>query len=559
MTEGLAMDGDGSSRFRARARGRLRRGAARASGALCLVATSVVSVIGLTASVASATGTSYQVITTLTDGNSFNGNNLPFGISTSGATSWLTNELDNSVTEINDATGTFANGTLGNSTFPVGSGPTGISFEGTHVWVANQGDHDVTELDADGSFADGTLAASSVPVFSNSPYDNVASDGTHVWVASSDSLGPDCGPYLTELDTSTGTAIAALPGEAVTFPLVASATVAPTKGSSAWFSAEGLPSGLTLAAGTGTKADTATIAGDAPSTPGVYRFDVRASNASGVQTTQAMGIDVLGFTSGATSATFTVGSHGSATVVVITHSMGNLAISAGIAAKLPPGVTFTDHGDGTATIAGTPSSTADRSDPYVLKITATEGKVKVSESFVLTVDQAAAISTATPSVTVKAGKAVSIELMTTGFPVPTVGLGSGAPSWLTASSTKLSGTTPNTGGSWTFTVSASNGVGGAATRTVTINALAITSASSTTFVHGEPGQTFTVTTAGAPPGSTMVVAGAIAEWYAFHDNGNGSGTMSGTPPAAQSRPDRLTITVTAGSVVVTQKFTLRVT
>jgi Big-like domain-containing protein/putative Ig domain-containing protein len=84
---------------------------------------------------------------------------------------------------------------------------------------------------------------------------------------------------------------------------------------------------------------------------------------------------------------------------------------------------------------------------------------------------------------------------------------------------------------------------------------AITSAASTTFTLGQAG-TFTVTTTGFPTPS-ITRSGALPAGVTFVDNGNGTGTLSGTPTASGTFP----ITFTASNGVLpnaVQNFTLNV-
>ena len=62
-------------------------------------------------------------------------------------------------------------------------------------------------------------------------------------------------------------------------------------------------------------------------------------------------------------------------------------------ATLPAGITFTDNGNGTATIAGTPA--AGSGGTYPVTITATNAAGTTSQSFVLTNLEALAVSAAT--------------------------------------------------------------------------------------------------------------------------------------------------------------------
>src|SRR5258707_296385 len=107
-------------------------------------------------------------------------------------------------------------------------------------------------------------------------------------------------------------------------------------------------------------------------------------------------------------------------------------------------------------------------------------------------------------------------------------------------------------------LTAQNGASPNATQnfTLTVNqAPAITSGNSTTFQVGVAGS-FTVTTTGTPTPS-ITEGGALPSGVTFHDNGNGTGTLSGTPAAAGT----FNITFTAQNGVspnATQNFTLTV-
>ena len=88
-----------------------------------------------------------------------------------------------------------------------------------------------------------------------------------------------------------------------------------------------------------------------------------------------------------------------------------------------------------------------------------------------------------------------------------------------------------------------------------VSKIIITSANSTTFQVGVAG-TFTVTTTGIPTPS-ITESGALPAGVTFLDNGDGTGTLSGTPTATGT----FAITFTAQNGVGpngTQTFTLTV-
>ena len=100
-----------------------------------------------------------------------------------------------------------------------------------------------------------------------------------------------------------------------------------------------------------------------------------------------------------------------------------------------------------------------------------------------------------------------------------------------------------TGGVYSFSIDATNGVGTAATQDFTLTVsqgTAITSAAATTFTVGTPG-TFTVTTTGyAAP--ALSEAGALPTGVTFTDNGDGTATLAGTPAAGSGGTYPLAVT-----------------
>jgi hypothetical protein len=127
---------------------------------------------------------------------------------------------------------------------------------------------------------------------------------------------------------------------------------------------------------------------------------------------------------------------------------------------------------------------------------------------------------------------------------------------------KLAGTPASgTGGTYSITFKAHNSIGTDATQafTLTVNqGPAITSANATTFRIGTAG-TFTVTTTGVPT-PTLIETGALPSGVTFADNGNGTGTLSGTPAAGTAGSYAITFKAHNGAGTdATQSFTLTVT
>ena len=100
---------------------------------------------------------------------------------------------------------------------------------------------------------------------------------------------------------------------------------------------------------------TATLSGTpAAGSGGVYPITITASNGISPDATQSFTLTVdqaAAITSGA-STTFTTGTAGTFTVT----STGFPTAALSETGALPSGVTFTDNGDGTATLSGTPAA-----------------------------------------------------------------------------------------------------------------------------------------------------------------------------------------------------------
>jgi large repetitive protein len=166
--------------------------------------------------------------------------------------------------------------------------------------------------------------------------------------------------------------------------------------------------------------------------------------------------------------TFTIGQPGSFTVTTIGRPAATLTLTG----TLPSGVTFTDHGDGTATLGGTPA--AGSGGTYVLTITAANGVgANAVQSFTLTVNQPPAITSGNTT-TFTIGEAGSFTVTTDGFPAPALSATGALPAGVTFTdngngTATLSGTPASgTAGSYPLTITASNGVGVDATQNFTL-------------------------------------------------------------------------------------------
>jgi hypothetical protein len=325
----------------------------------------------------------------------------------------------------------------------------------------------------------------------------------------------------------------------------------------------GLPAATTITKTAGTLPAGVTLVGAKLSgmptvgTGGVYPFTITASNSPTSKTTQAFTLTVNNapkITSAAAS-TFVVGQF--RTFTITTTGFPAAAITAG---ALPAGLNFTNNGNGTATLSGTPANGAANLTPYALTLTATNGVgTPVTQNFKLTVQQPPAI-TSVNAVMFIAGQNNTFNVTTTpGVPAATTITKTAGtlPAGVTLVGAKLSGIPAiGTGGVYPFTITASNSAASKTTQvfTLTVNAAPkFTSAATATFVVGQPAN-FVITTKGFPA-ATLVKTGALPAGLSFTDNGNGTATLNGIPAAATG--GSYSFTISATNVVATVNLTFK--
>jgi hypothetical protein len=162
---------------------------------------------------------------------------------------------------------------------------------------------------------------------------------------------------------------------------------------------------------------------------------------------------------------------------------------------LPSGVTFTDNGNGTGTLAGTPG--AGTGGTYAITFTGTNAAgSSPAQAFTLTVNQAPAITSAN-NVTFTAGQSNTFTVTTSGFPAPSNRARRRGPALgrdLHRQRQRHGDTRRHaaalTGGTYAISFTATNVVGSSPVQafTLTVNEIpAITSAAATTFTM-QPGR-----------------------------------------------------------------------
>ncbi|HEY1671494.1 MAG TPA: putative Ig domain-containing protein [Streptosporangiaceae bacterium] len=402
---------------------------------------------------------------------------------------------------------------------------------------------------------DGTATLSGTPT---------AAGSTDLQITASNGIGSDAtqtmtvvvgtGPAFTSASSATATV-----GSGFSFTVTTSGSPAPHFG---W---DNVPEGMTF---TDNGDGTATLAGT-PTKAGTYAMDLSANNVYGTaQQTLTITVQQAPSITSDAAATFTEGTAGTVTVATTGSPTATITESG----ALPTGVTFTDNGNGTATLSGTPATGTAATSPYQITINASNGvSPDASQTFTLTVNKApvAPAITSDPDPTFVVGTAGTFSVTTTGNPVAKIAESGNLPAGVTFTdngdgTATLAGTpAAGTRGNYPFTITASNGVGTDATQsfTLTVNpanaAPVITSANAATFAVGTAG-TFPVVTTGFPNANLSVTSSpALPPGVAFKDNGDGTATLGGTPPAGSQ--GTYTLTVTASNSVGTATQTLVLT
>ena len=251
------------------------------------------------------------------------------------------------------------------------------------------------------------------------------------------------------------------------------------------------------------------------------------------------------FTSGA-STTMTVGVNGSFPIATSGFKHPSLTV----VGSLPSGVTLTDHGDGTAALAGTPATAAGAVYPITLR--GSEAGVTVDQAFTLTIREASAFTSAAAT-TFTIGVPGTFTVATRGYPRPTLTKTGSLPSGLTfdVSTGVLAGTpaanTPatSTAGTYKLTLKATNGVGSVAQQVLTITIAKRASSVTATCTPDPtvPGTsiTCTATIRDTGSGTASTPTGSIT-WSVVA----GSGKFSGATCKTQAGTRVCTATYTSG-------------
>jgi hypothetical protein len=231
---------------------------------------------------------------------------------------------------------------------------------------------------------------------------------------------------------------------------------------------------------------------------------------------------------------------------------GHPAATLSTSSPLPSGVTFTPGPGGTATIQGTPD--VGTGGVYVITINGTNGTPPdATFVFTLTVREAPVFTATVANDVATVGSAhASAEYVTKATPAATLSA-TGLPAGLSLTSSgagkaKITGTPANgTGGEYDITITATNGVSPDAqtvTHLVVNEAPELTGPTNARLVATFAGNV--AYSADGYPGAAISAAGPIPSGLTFHDNGNGTAQISGTPDLGTDGTYAITITAHNG-------------
>jgi len=375
-------------------------------------------------------------------------------------------------------------------------------------------------------------------------------------------------------DTSVCKAVTADPNTPATITLPAKTPAAPTNlaassptltPSLSWGAVSGATSYNVYRDGSLLYSSNSNTYTDMSATSGVHSYYVTAVNSAGESSpsnTIQVSVGVAPAITSANSATtgqrtpfsFTVTTTGDPTASVV--ESGNL----------PSGISFTDNGDGTATIAG--EAAAGTNGSYPITFTADNGLASpATQNFTLTVDSSTSspIFTSDNNDTESFGVPFSFNITTEGFPAPAITKSSGTlPAGVTFvdngdGTATLSGTPTNAAlGVYNLKFKAKSSAGTVyQTFTLTITKAPVLPKVSTQTLHVGTAYTKTFKAKGYNTPS-LSESGTLPAGLTFVDNGDGSGTLAGTPQTGSGGSYSVTITATNPFGSSSQTFTVKV-
>jgi hypothetical protein len=328
------------------------------------------------------------------------------------------------------------------------------------------------------------------------------------------------------------------PGDSVTFTAAATSTPAPTV---QWQRTDTGTHFVNISGATSTTYTFTAAAADAG-----HEYRAVFTNGVGQATTTAtLTVRLAPSFTTANSTTFVVGAADTFTVGTTALPVAGIGLSTAAS-----WLSLHDNGDGTATLSGTAPAAA-AGTTVTATFTASNGVTTDAQQTVsILIQEAPTVTTNPENTTVTPGSTVTLSAAADGYPVPTVQwqretLGGGSFQNISGATSLdyvfVAGLSDN-GSEYraVFTNSLTSVTTAAATVRVG-TAPAFSSASAATFDAGTVGS-FTVTTSGAP--TATITTSSIPAFLAFHDNGDGTATLSGLPSASDGGTYTISLSAT---------------
>jgi hypothetical protein len=229
----------------------------------------------------------------------------------------------------------------------------------------------------------------------------------------------------------------------------------------------------------------------------------------------------------------------------------------------PAWLSLNDHGDGTAELSGTPAMSDEGSHAVTLRVS--DGVSATEQVFDLAVTNVLPTFTSSPGLSVVAAYPYTYNVSTHDADGHSLALAlSVGPAWLSLSdhgdgTATLSGTPAVADtGNHTVTLQVTDGLTPTAQSfviAVSNSAPAFTSSPPQVAIVGRPYQ-YDITTSDADGHARSISRISVNAWVSMVDHGDGTATLSGTPPAVQYYT--ITVQVSDGNLSATQTYTLNV-
>ena len=263
---------------------------------------------------------------------------------------------------------------------------------------------------------------------------------------------------------------------------------------------------------------------------------------------------------------YTIGLTAGSSAETATFTSSDSSATFSTTGQIPSGMTFTDNHDGTATLSGTPDPSTAGTSGFTVEATPSGGgtagivyvELEINGPPVLTSDSTADFTVGTNSTFTITAAGLFTPRFTEIGDLP-AGLSFDDPGFGTAT---ISGTPePGTAGTYTVEIDSESllNFGNPVKTTQTIEVDEAPSITSDDTAHLAEGVSGSVgVTTGGYPAPALTVVGDLPPGIAFTDNGDGTGTFSGTPTDTTEQSYPVTVEATNKVATATQDVTLDV-